>query len=236
MKKFCLGLPVIGAIYCAAFASPAAAAIATFDNLLEGFSSRVLTIEGIVFSDLDRRQISPNPSFVVERADDSSLPLDSPFSPPNILTFGGYVPGSGYGFGRFGSARISTGSLASDASLDIFDFPRLRKGSNDSIITLEAYLDGTLVGSNNIIFDTIVKNRDDFKSISKKLSISNVVFDELRLIASGTEDQGIVAIGIDNVRVNNIVTVPEPSAGLGQLAVGILGTSFMLKRLSKTRF
>lgn len=54
----------------------------------------------------------------------------------------------------------------------------------------------------------------------KTLAVSSVSIDELRLVASGPDDQGVAFIGIDNVRV-----VPEPS---------VLGTWSLLKRHQKT--
>ncbi|MEW5860903.1 MAG: hypothetical protein AB1861_26610 [Cyanobacteriota bacterium] len=54
-------------------------------------------------------------------------------------------------------------------------------------------------------------------------------FDELRLVASGSDDDGAAFIGIDNVRVG----VPEPTSALSVFAFGILGAGSVLKRKSK---
>ncbi|BBD68887.1 hypothetical protein NIES4072_37850 [Nostoc commune NIES-4072] len=220
----CKGLSVIGFVYCAGgVASPATAALATFDSFTEGFVTPVLTDGGITFSDLDQRLSGETSVFVIERDNES---LKSPFSPPNVLTFGGYVPGPGVGFGRFGSATISTGELASVASLDIFN---LQFPATDNILTLEAYLDGTLVGTNSVNFKT-----DDTGILYRQLSLSDVTFDKLRLVASGSEEEGVLFIDIDNVRIDQTAIVPEPSSVLSLLMFGISGVVFMLKRQPKS--
>ncbi|MCC5663962.1 PEP-CTERM sorting domain-containing protein [Nostoc sp. CHAB 5784] len=220
----CKGLSVIGFMYCAGgVGSPATAALATFDSFTEGFDTPVLTDGGITFSDLDQRISGSTPTFIIERADES---LRSPFSPPNVLGFGGYAPGPGASFGRFGSLAISTGELASVASLDIFN---LQFPATENILTLEAYLDGTLVGSNSVNFKT-----DDTGILYRQLSISDVTFDKLRLVASGSEDEGVLFIDIDNVRIDQTAIVPEPSSLLGLLMLGVSGVVFMLKRQPKS--
>lgn len=221
----CKGFSVIGFVYCAGgLASPATAALATFDSFTEGFDTPVLTDGGITFSDLDQRLSGSTPLFTIEGADES---LTSPFSPPNVLTFGGYAPGPGASFGRFGSATISTRELASVASLDIFN---LQFPATDNILTLEAYLDGTLVGSNSVNFN----KTDDIGILYRQLSISDVTFDKLRLVASGSEDEGVLFISIDNVRIDQTAIVPEPSSVLGLLMLGVSGVVFMLKRQPKS--
>ena len=221
----CKGFSVIGFVYCAGgLASPATAALATFDSFTEGFDTPVLTDGGITFSDLDQRLSGSTPLFTIEGADES---LTSPFSPPNVLTFGGYAPGPGASFGRFGSATISTRELASVASLDIFN---LQFPATDNILTLEAYLDGTLVGSNSVNFN----KTDDIGILYRQLSISDVTFDKLRLVASGSEDEGVLFIDIDNVRIDQTAIVPEPSSVLSLLMLGVSGVVFMLKRQPKS--
>ncbi|MEH2247692.1 hypothetical protein [Nostoc sp.] len=222
----CKGLSVIGFVYCAGgVASPATAALATFDSFPEGFSAPVFTDGGITFSDLDTRTPGSIDGFSIERSDDGSL--SSPFSPPNILGNDGYVPGPGTSFSRFGSASITTGELASIASLDIISQPSFI--TNDNILTLEAYLDGTLVGSNSVNFKA-----DDVGILYQQLSISGVTFDKLRLLASGSEEQGVVFIGIDNVRIEQTAIVPESSSVLGLLMVGVSVLVFMLKPQPKS--
>jgi hypothetical protein len=191
-------------------ASPAAAQplIATFDAFAEGDSFSTLTDGGITFSGLDQRL--DGGSFIIEAAGGPEVALlGSLFSPPNYLTFGGYSPGPGFGFGRFGSARVTFGPLpATHASMSVFG------GDAPNFLTLVALRSGTQVGSSTIDFSELTEPLS-----VQTLSISNVVFDELRLVASGPAFEGIVTIGLDNVR---ITPVPELST-LALLGAGLLG-------------
>jgi hypothetical protein len=202
-RKTIVGVLVAGAM----LASPARATplIATFDSFSEGSVSHIFSDGGITFSDMDSRLSSFPDLFIIENA--SSL-SDPAFSPPNFLTTVGYVPGPGFGFGRFGSARLTFGAtLAFEATMDIFSF------RNPNILTLEALLGGIPVGSNSIGFQ--LPGTGD---LHQTLSISGVAFDELRLVGSGPDEDGAVFIGIDNV---NITLVPEP------YTVSLFGLGFL---------
>ncbi len=179
---------------------------ATFDSFSEGDTSVTFTDGGITFSDLDERIGTVPDSFSIESTD-SSL-FGPSFSPPNYLTTEGFAPGSGFSFGRFGSARITPQIEGTVASLDIFSF-----SGSPNILTVEALLNGTLVASDFITFD--------FGSgvLSQALTISSVQFDELKLVASGSQDDGVIFIGIDNV---SITPVPEPTT-IALLGIGLAG-------------
>ena len=217
------GLSAVGIMFNAALGSPALAAIATFDSSSEGVLGTTITDGGITFFDLDER-LSPDQlpyTFSVEST--TAEQLGSSFSASNYLTTGGFVPGPGLSFGRFGSARITTGRVEQSASLELFS--QLFSPSGN-ILTLEALLDGNRVASNSVALA-------DFEVIGngpllhKTLAVSDVAFDELRLVASGPNDDGVAFIGIDNVRA-----VPEPSSIVGTLVLSV-GTCLLLKRKQK---
>lgn len=219
------GLSAMGVVSYVAFASPTLAAIATFDSFSEGFSGTTITDGGITFFDLDER-LSPEQipyTFSIEGTTASQL--GSSFSAPNYLTTEGFVPGPDPSFGRFGSARITTGKVEQAASLELFSQQPF--SPSDNILTLEASLDGNLVASKSAALT-------DFEVVGtspllhKTLAVSGVAFDELRLVASGPDDDGVAFIGIDNVSV-----VPEPTSTLGVLAFAALGAGSLLNRKKK---
>ncbi len=194
-------------------ASPATATtlLATFDSLPEGNAGSTITDGGITFFDLDRRLAGPPQTNFTIEATDTTL-FGPTFSPPNYLTTGGYVGGPSFSFGRFGSARITFGSVRGyNASVDIFSFL-----GDPNTLTLQALLGGTPVGSSSVTFSGSGVG-------SRTLTINRVAFDELRLVASGPQDSGVVFIGIDNAR---ITLAPEPAAlsllGLGLLPLALL--------------
>ena len=221
------GLSAIAVVSSVALASPTLAATATFDSLDEGFSGTSITDGGITFSNLDER-LSPAQgpyTFYVEGA--TTEQLGSSFSAPNYLTTEGYVAGISpdLSFGRFGSARITTGQVEQAASLEVFS---LLFSPSSNILTLEALLNGNQVASNSVALA-------DFEVVGtgpvlhKTLSVSGVAFNELRLVASGPDNDGVAFIGIDNVQV-----VPEPTSTLGVLAFAALSAGSLLKRKQKS--
>ncbi|MBD1906048.1 hypothetical protein NDI37_16505 [Funiculus sociatus GB2-A5] len=223
-SHFYAGLSAIGIVSSVAFASPTLAATATFDGFLEGFSNTTITDDELTFFDLDTGLSPEETTFSIEGTTKDYL--GNFFSASNYLTFGGYAEGAEASFGRFGSTRITTGKVESSASLDVFS--QLFSPSNN-LLTLEAFLDGNLVQSNSVAladFGVI----ETSPLLHSTLSISGVKFDELRLVASGSDDDGAAFIGIDNVRVG----VPEPTSALSVLAFGILGVGSVLKRKFKS--
>jgi len=200
----------IVAAVCLLFVTSAAATplFTAFDTLAEGTVGSVLTDGGITFSDLDQRIPGPHGpyTFSIESTDGAQFgPL---FSPPNYLKAGGYAPGSGFSLGRFGSARI-TFEEGSAASVSIAIYSGF---DATNVLTLNALRQGSVVGSATIGFSQIV----DWQT--NTLSISGVVFDELRLVGSGQQNDGTVFIGIDNVAIN---TVAEPTTVL-PLTLGLM--------------
>lgn len=224
-SHFFAGLSAIGVVTSVALGSPTLAATANFDSFSEGFSGTSITDDGIKFFDLDQR-LSPELvpyKFYIESTEEN---LGSLFSPPNYLTAGGFAEGSDFAFGRFGSARISTGKVERSASLDIFS--QLFSPSKNTL-TLEALLNGKPVASSSAaLADFDISGTSSL--LQKTLAVSGVEFDELRLVASGPDDDGVAFIGVDNVRVG----VPEPNAASGVLAVGAISALSLLKRKRKS--
>ena len=221
-------LTIIGVLASVASVPPAIAAIATFDSFSEGFSGKTIIDDGITFFDLDEF-LPPDQvgleNFSIESTD--SQLFGTLFSPPNYLTTEGFSPGSGFSFGRFGSMRMTTGEIADVASLNIFT---LDGTSNpNSVLTLEAFLDGGLVASNSSLISIFEPAVPGGSVLAQKLSISNVSFDELRLIASASQP---VFIGIDNVSITS-TGISEPTSALSLLVIGTLGMGSALFRKQK---
>jgi hypothetical protein len=206
-----LNIIAIVVSFCLGLAAPAFAIslLATFDSFAEGTKSTTIQDGGITFSELDVRfGTAPDP-FVIETTD-SGL-FGSAYSPPNYLTPLGFISGQGFSFGRFGSARLTFGSVpAIRASLEIFS-PFIPNFEN--ILTLEARREGRPVATSFIAF------KGSGPVLHQTLTVTGGMFDELRLVASEPQgEEGVVFIGLDNVRVE---TVPEPAmtalVGLGFL-------------------
>lgn len=211
-RVFTIVLSFIGVLVWSASAK-AIPLTATFNSFFEGDSFLSFTDGGITFSNLDERLPGPPPGhFSIERA--TKKLLGPTFSPPNYLTTEGFSPGPGVSFGRFGSTLITPNVSGTAASLDIFGF-----GGSPNILTLEALLNGTIVASNSISFGSV------HNVMAWNLTVSNTQFDELKLVASGPEDKGVVFIGIDNV---SIVPVPEPST-LYLFFLGIIAVFWYVK-------
>jgi hypothetical protein len=118
--------------------------IANFDSFAEGFNAQVIVDNGITFTNLDRR-IDGDPvpgSLAIEDASQDLKGLDG-YTPRNTLGFGGYSPGPGTGFSRFGSLDIIPAAPATTVSFHMFEF-----GSSGGLtITLDALRNGTVVNS-----------------------------------------------------------------------------------------
>ena len=191
------------AVFWTMLVSPAAAATLTanFDSFPEGFSGTTITDGGITFGDLDVRLPPAQPgSFSIEA---TTSPLFSPFlSPSNYLTTFGVARGPAFSFGRFGAASMTFGPEFGDsARMDIFSLFAPSEGSQNSL-TLQALLDGQIVSSASIDFAA-----QGSGILHQVLFVSGAPFDQLALMASGSQDDASVFAGIDNVTID---PVPEP--------------------------
>jgi hypothetical protein len=220
------GLSVVGVLSGGALSSGAIAAVATFDSLPEGITGTTFTNGGITFFDLDQRLADIPSVFAIESATPELF--DSSFSAPNYLSFGGFAEGSDFGFGRFGSTRITTGSTGTAARLDLFS---LLFSPSNNILTLEALLGETVVASTSVAVAEFAAIGED-GLVGQTLAIADVTFDQLRIVASGLEDEGTVTIGIDNVQIEETASVPEPGSVVSLLAIGA-ALGFGIKRQSR---
>jgi len=209
------GLSVIGVLVCGV-RTGAIAATATFDSLSEGTVGTTLTDGGITFFDLDQRLADAIPTFTIEST--TSELLGSSLSAPNYLSFGGFVEGEEFSFGRFGSTRITTGTTGISASLDLFSL--LFSPSNNTL-TLEALFGEMVVASTSVALSDFEPIGED-GLVQQTVAIADVTFDQLRLVASGPDDNGVAFLGLDNVRIEEAASVPEPASIASILAIGAL--------------
>jgi hypothetical protein len=176
----------------------AAANLADFDNFNEGENGVEMVDDGIRFYDLDQRLGDPPHVFAIERADGSDLKqYPDFFSPPNVLGFGGYVPGPGLGFGRIGEFKFSIEEFATEARLELFTFG----GYDGTVVTMEAWRDGQVAAT-----DAITINMGALSHFT--LEIQGTLFDYIRITGDG-QDQGVFFGVIDNVVVTGGATPVE---------------------------
>lgn len=196
-----------------ALAGLSSAAIATFDTLVEGSSGASLTDGGITFSNLDRFfGTGAGESFAI---DDASADLSSfaGYSSPNVLAFGGYSPGTGVAFSRFGSMDFTTGSAASSASMEIFGFGQ----DAGTTLTLQGLNGTTVVNSASITLPT------QFTIFHSTLTLGTGNYTSFHVISNSPTNQGASFVSMDNITVN---PVPEPAT----LTVLSLSSLALLKK------
>jgi hypothetical protein len=181
---------------------------ANFDDLPESSLGHSFSDGGIGFSSLDQRL--PGRTIVGNFGIVATTAILPGFSEPNFLTFGTFGVGisDGYAFGRFGSADINFQGTGTSASMDIFGSSNL----SSNTLTLEAILGGNIVASDTVNF----YGSSSATPVFRPLSISGI-FDSLRLVASGPDENGTVIFGMDNV---SITVVPEPPVSVFALCFG----------------
>lgn len=168
--------------------------IATFDDLTEGFSQTVVD-GGITFYDYDSRESdNPPPNYFAIDDETGSFSV-SGFSGPNVLNFNVYSVGPGGGLGHIGEFWMTNGEVSTSASLDFFTL------GNGNSVSLEAYMNGAVVGSTTIT--PVLSN----SRVHYSLSLSGVSFDSLRFTVSGPNAEESINGVVDNVRIS---AVPEP--------------------------
>lgn len=200
-------------------ASAARAGFADFDDLAEGFYGDTLTTGGITFFDVDEHLSTEGGELAVDDVSGAYalIPEFVPsFSSPNVLHMTAITLGPGASFSRFGELRMTTGQIASFASLDLFfSVDAVTIGNS---IALEAYLGNDLVATDSVLLQDCLFQSDS-------LSILDVEFDTLRLTASGPGPDSFFIGAVDNVLI-----IPEPSS---LLLVG-LSSLLVLRRRRRT--
>jgi hypothetical protein len=191
---------------------------ANFDDLTEGALGTSFTDGGITFSNNDLRiddGVSVPPYlFSIDNASGDSRFMDHGATSPNVMSTAGFGNGDTAGAGRMGEFWMTAGHDSTFGSLDFFG------DANGNSVTLEAYENGVLVGS-----DTVTP--DLYNVHLYRLSVGGVSFDTLRLTASGPNDNGAAFGDMDNVHIQG---VPEPATMAG-LALGALA---LIKRRKKS--
>lgn len=172
---------------------------ATFDEFSEGFFSNDLSSGGVHFYAIDQN-LGGGDNFTIEWANSSDL--GAWFTPPNVLGFGGYVPGSGEAFGRLKSfkfALANQGFHMQSVSMDFWTFLLQSFGNS---VTLEGWYQGQLVNSDSYSPGT-------FSVVHRTLSLPTDDYDEFRILCDGPIDNGVLFADVDNVRIQ-AQPVPEP--------------------------
>jgi hypothetical protein len=204
----------IWVVFVAASMAPAGArgAIATFDELSEGFHPTVFTSGGITFSNGLWFPGSVNLTFGIDNASGNwpGLGFGGQFSSPNVMNVGGWVSGPTAAFFRVHSwtARVP-GQTFTTGSVDVFyidDFP-------GTTVALQALIGGQVVNTDSFQ----IVNSNPGTALHRELRVDGVTFDTLRFICTGGppgEENGILGV-FDNVElVPAPATVLAPAFGL----------------------
>ena len=202
--------------------SHAAEFVAHFDTMSEGdvHVSSMLS-DGISFYQLDQNLSGSNQVFTVEAAD--SADLGPSFTGPNVITFGGYVPGPGVSFGRVKSFNIGLQSPSWEMTGIDLDVWTLMPSSTGNQVVLEAWSEDALLSSTSFV-------PAGFTIDHRHLNLALDSVHHFALRGVGTHDNGVVFLNLDNVRIT-ASPVPEPAtwAGFG------LGLLTLRSRISRSR-
>ncbi|GEM_PF-2777573 len=172
------------------FAGTAIGQTANFDSYPEGLIGRDFTEAGIRFYQYDNR-LDPPPSNMVAEWADGNLSGQPNFTAPNALGFGGYAPGNGAAFGRFGALEMQPVSGTSNrATINIYEFGN----SGGLTIKLEATLNGNVVAT-----DTVALS-GGFTISWKQLNIDGPDFDHLKM-SVGPNPSDVAFILVDSVTI-----------------------------------
>jgi hypothetical protein len=218
----------------ALFAAPAAqAALATFDNLTEGFYGSDLVNGGIHFFDPDWYLPGSEGTFAIDQAD-GNLGDDPFFSSPNGLGLNGLQPGEFGGGSRFGSItfELADGRQGSVASVDVW-FNQLDAPNR---LVLAAFAGDMLVAA------TLVRGPINCCDVHRRLKIASPdPFDTVRLFGVGTANDGAAFMLVDNVRIRpsqsgaDYAAVPLPGAlWLLAGALGVVPWTAQKRRARRT--
>lgn len=191
------------------FSANANVLVADFDNLSEGLVGTTIQDGGLTFSGLETYTDFSTGNLTID-----NVSRDAQFASsngPNCLLFGGYCPGPYGSSGRFGSMNVSFDGIASSVSMHLFISGA---SASQNILTLQAFRNGTVTAQ------TVLDVPDVEGLYPMSLMISDSVFDNLRLVASGPDQDGAVLMALDQVQVT---LIPEPTAllllGVGGLLI-----------------
>lgn len=179
---------------------------ANFDDRREGEWFDAFVNGGIRFHDVTTHS-GGYTNFTIEDA--SGGFLGSGLTPPNVLGFGGYVPGPGVAFGGIAGFWYTADLPATTAGLDVWAF-QADLGVNT--VSLRGYLGGSLVEVVSFSFNA------PSVPLHQRLDLAVGTYDHFELSSSGQAILGDSCLVVDNVTV---AAVPEP-AGLAVLGASAL--------------
>lgn len=211
--RIAISMPLLASFFAISFPRSVIAGFANFDSLPEGPPAELnesFTTGGITFFAPDAYLPPPEDRvgrFVIEAQFDTPR-VGPPFSTPNALTLGGYVPDSGGSGGRLGEFWATTGKIENKVSMDIFANVDYQEVGN--VLTLEAHLNGAPVASTSVVLD---QPGDSVFT----MSLTGVDFDEVRLFSMGDAALGAWFGMIDNVLIG------EPEAPVTPRSVNMCG-------------
>ena len=184
---------------------------AHFDSLVEGQGFDELSTGGMRFHDV----ITYGGGFTNFTIEDASSGfLGAGLSYPNVLGFGGYVPGPDMQFGGIKAFWFTSDTVATTAGLDVWTFQG-EPGLNT--LTLRGYAGGLVIQTVSFSFDFTPT------PTHRRLDLPIDTYDSFELFSSGAAQGGDSTIVVDNVTV---AAVPAPST----MAVFTLGFGVLARR------
>ena len=189
-RRHVSALFLVGAL----FTTPAVqAAVATFDDLTEGFYGSDLVNGGIHLFDPDFYLPGSEGTFAIDQADGNLG--DSPyFSSPNGLGLNGLSPGPIGGGSRFGSItfELADGRQGQVASVDVF----INQLDPANRLILAAFAGDELIAA------TMIGGPINCCDMHRRLKIAAPQpFDTVRLFGVGPDNDGAAFLLVDNVRI-----------------------------------
>lgn len=212
-----------------ASASLAGTTVSGYDDLNEGFLGTTFSYNGVTYRNAnnvsgvfpDGDTFTPDDvgdNFIIERA--TLLYNDFPGwgSPNNALTFGNaFIPGDNLSLGAFANAWMDLDTLSEFVSMEMVYFENGPWGG--IVFQLDAYRDGSLVGSDSVSISGDNPGRDNIAFA--QLSIDGVAFDSLNLRATFNGQFSAPRLMIDDLTLR---AVPAPASALPMLALAGLAT------------
>ena len=197
----------------------AAGFTANFDSMAEGDFAPTIQSGGINFYNLDRNLPGGGDVFCVEESNAGDL--GAHFSAPNVMGFGGYVPGNGTSFGRLKSFEFNLTDPGYEMRSVELDFWTFMLSTAGNTVHLEGWKGASLV-------DQMSWSPTSFIVDHVSLALASDDYDRFVIRSEGPIDNGVVFANFDNVHIS-AQAVPEPTT----MAVVGLGLTALLRRRRK---